>query len=133
MLRNMKAEDYYIGHNKYLNCLSGSPIHQKFFKKDIVFESQEARDLLREEQVPQVLEKLKEKIAAQDSLTPENTKKLLKEITKELKLKGKKVYMPIRIALTGVMHGPELHDLIPVMGAEEVVRRVDRGLHAAWE
>ncbi|MGI6553845.1 MAG: glutamate--tRNA ligase [Bacillota bacterium] len=119
---------------KYLNCLSEVPQYAEvFFKKDIVFESQEARDLLREEQVPQVLEKLKEKIAAQDSLTPENTKKLLKEITKELKLKGKKVYMPIRIALTGVMHGPELHDLIPVMGAEEVVRRVDRGLHAAWE
>ena len=119
---------------KYLNCLSEVPQYAEvFFKKDIVFESQEAIDLLREEQVPQVLEKLKEKVAAQAPLTPENTKKLLKEITKELKLKGKKVYMPIRIALTGVMHGPELHDLIPVMGAEEVVRRVDRGLHAAWE
>lgn len=114
---------------KYLNCLSEIPQYaQVFFKEDIEFESEEAVRLLREEQVPQVMKALKEKLAALDEVTPENTKKLLKEITKELGLKGKKVYMPIRIALTGKMHGPEIHDIISVMGVEEVDRRVDRSL-----
>ena len=65
---------------------------QRFSSKRYCLESQEAEDLLREEQVPQVLEKLKEKLSAQDCLTPENTKKLLKEITKELKLKAKSLH-----------------------------------------
>lgn len=114
---------------KYLNCLSEVPQYAEvFFKREIEFESDEARELLKGEQVPQVMEALKAKLSALEELTPENTKKVLKEITKELKLKGKLVYMPIRIALTGAMHGPEIHDIISVMGLEEVNRRVEWSL-----
>lgn len=114
---------------KYLNCLSEVPQYAEvFFKQDIEFESEEAKELLKEETVPQVIDTLKAKLAALDALTPESVKKVLKEITKELGLKGKQVYMPIRIALTGQMHGPEIHDIISVMGLEEVLRRVDWSL-----
>jgi len=117
---------------KYLDCLCEiSQYAEVFFKKEITFESDEARDMLMGEQVPLVMETLKQKISAAGPLTPETAKKLLKEITKELKLGGKQVYMPIRIALTGAMHGPELHDLIPVLGGEEVLRRVDSTLKSA--
>jgi nondiscriminating glutamyl-tRNA synthetase len=46
-------------------------------------------------------------------------------MTKELKLGGKLVYMPIRVALTGQMHGPELYDVIPLLGREDVLKRLE--------
>jgi len=116
---------------KYLNCLSEVPQYAEvFFKQDIEFESEEAKELLKEDTVPQVIDTLKAKLAALEALTPENVKKVLKGITKELGLKGKQVYMPIRIALTGQMHGPEIHDIISVMGLQEVLRRVEWSLEA---
>ena len=51
-------------------------------------------------------------------------KKILKETNKELKLGGRKVFMPLRVALTGRMHGPELYDIVSVLGKEEVLRRL---------
>jgi len=37
---------------------------------------------------------------------------------------GKKLFMPLRLALTGETHGPELAPLLPLMGRERVVRRL---------
>lgn len=92
--------------------------------EDVVFESEEAAAMLREETFPAVLRAFREKIAQLPALTPENVKALLKDLTKELKLGGKQVYMPVRIALTGRMHGPELFYIIPILGKELVGRRL---------
>lgn len=85
----------------------------------------EALEIIRGEQVPAVLELFKTKIQAMEEVTVEGIKPLLKQITKELKLGGKLVYMPIRIALTGQMHGPELYDIIPLLGRENVFKRLE--------
>ena len=34
--------------------------------------------------------------------------------------------MPIRVALTGVMHGPDLNVIIALMGREKVAQRLRR-------
>jgi glutamyl-tRNA synthetase len=38
--------------------------------------------------------------------------------------KGKELFMPIRKALTGLDHGPELKKLLPLLGAEKVKKRL---------
>lgn len=85
----------------------------------------EALEILKGEQVPEVLNLLASKLIALEQITVENTKALLKQITKELKLGGKQVYMPIRIALTGQMHGPELYEIIPLLGLENLKSRLE--------
>jgi glutamyl-tRNA synthetase len=40
--------------------------------------------------------------------------------------KGAKLFMPLRSALTGATHGPELAPLVGLMGAERVQRRLER-------
>ncbi|KQQ91329.1 glutamate--tRNA ligase [Aureimonas sp. Leaf324] len=37
--------------------------------------------------------------------------------------KGRALFMPLRLALTGLEHGPELADLLPLIGAERAVSR----------
>jgi glutamyl-tRNA synthetase len=38
--------------------------------------------------------------------------------------KGKALFMPLRLALTGLEHGPELANLLPLIGREKVLERL---------
>ncbi len=94
-----------------------------FFAEEIKPENDEAKLVLEEEQVPGVLQLFLDKISTEENLESAQVKKLLKETSKELGLGGRKVFMPIRVALTGQTHGPELHDIIPILGKDEIARR----------
>ena len=39
--------------------------------------------------------------------------------------KGKALYAPLRLALTGLPHGPEMADLLPLIGRTEALRRLE--------
>ena len=86
----------------------------------------EARSILQTETFPAVLELFKQKIGAREVLDPDNAKAILKEITKELKLKGKDVFMPIRVAVTGMMHGPDLDVILALLGKENILARLEK-------
>ncbi len=92
--------------------------------ENVVIENEEAVEILKEETFPLVIKAFREKLMSLPELTPDTVKPLLKAITKELKLGGKQVYMPLRIALTGQMHGPELFYLIPILGKELSLKRI---------
>ena len=49
-------------------------------------------------------------------------------IKPKVKAKGKNLFMPVRIALTGKEHGPELKRIFPVLGLDHVKRRFERAL-----
>jgi glutamyl/glutaminyl-tRNA synthetase len=42
--------------------------------------------------------------------------------------KGKGLFMPMRASVTGKLHGPELKLVLPLLGAEEILRRIDSSL-----
>ena len=48
----------------------------------------------------------------------------LEEIQKEEKIKGKMLFMPSRIMITGEMHGPDLTLIMDVLGKDEVLNRI---------
>ena len=50
------------------------------------------------------------------------------QIVDAAKVKGKFVYMPIRVAVTGVMHGPDLNVIVALMGRDKVLARLDETL-----
>jgi nondiscriminating glutamyl-tRNA synthetase len=99
-----------------------------FFNDNVELENDEAYEVLRDADAPAVFDAFKAKIDALEVVDPASIKALLKAITKELKLGGKKVFMPIRVALTGKMHGPELIDLIPLLGRERALGRLNATL-----
>ncbi|MDD4146801.1 MAG: glutamate--tRNA ligase, partial [Clostridia bacterium] len=70
----------------------------------------------------------RDKLVALEEVTPETIKALLKSIMKELKLKGQFVYMPIRVALTGQQHGPDLFLIIEILGKDLALRRIGKRL-----
>jgi len=95
-----------------------------YFNDEVEFENEEARSVLRQEQIPIVMETFEAKLNELPELTVEGIRQLLKSLSKELKLGGKMVYMPLRVALTGQTHGPELFYIIPILGKERTIRRI---------
>ncbi len=57
-------------------------------------------------------------------LDAESFKTVMKAVQQSTGVKGKWLWMPVRIALTGEMHGPELGYIAEYFGKEENIRRV---------
>jgi len=53
---------------------------------------------------------------------------MIGESLKELKIKGKFLYMPIRASITGKTHGPELPRVISILGPENCMQRANQTL-----
>ena len=114
---------------EYISFASQIPEHAAvFFQDEITMENDETADVLRDPDVPQVMEAFLNKLAAMDPVDGEQVQAALKAVGKELKLGGKKVFMPVRVALTGKMHGPELIALIPLLGVARTTARIRRSL-----
>lgn len=94
-----------------------------FFKREIEY-NDEARDILSGEQVPEVLEQLSKELDELSSFEPEDVKAAVKATQKATGQKGKKLFMPIRTAVTGQTHGPELPHTISLLGKDIVQTRL---------
>jgi nondiscriminating glutamyl-tRNA synthetase len=49
-------------------------------------------------------------------------KSVIKDVGSSLGVKGKALYMPIRAALTGAVHGPDIATVIKIRGRDDVLR-----------
>ena len=89
------------------------------------FWSIQSRHVLNEETAPTVLGAFRNALAELDEITPDVVKATIKAVMKETALKGKFVFMPIRVALTGQMHGPDLNNIVTLLGKEKCLHRLD--------
>ena len=96
-----------------------------FFAEDCTPQDEETAAVLKEETVPAVLKMFRDELAALPEVTADTVQPLFKKIQKGLKVKGKFVYMPIRVAVTGVMHGTDPNVIVALMGRDKVLQRVD--------
>ena len=63
-----------------------------------------------------------------EDVKSENIFPQIKAVQKETGIKGKNLFMPIRIAVSGEMHGPELPDTIYLLGREKSIEHIDNML-----
>lgn len=96
-----------------------------FFKDEIEYD-EEAKSILSEEQVPEVLTAFYEEIDVLEPFEAAGIKKAIKAVQKSTGQKGKKLFMPIRVAVTGQMHGPELPNAIELLGKDKIKKRLAR-------
>ena len=96
---------------------------KQFFVEEIKFNEEEL-EILKQDTTVAVFEDFLEKLEVAGDFTSENIKTLIKTIQKDTGVKGKNLFMPIRIASTGSMHGPELNTSLELLGRDRVVARV---------
>ncbi|WP_110113978.1 glutamate--tRNA ligase [Bacillus sp. CGMCC 1.16541] len=97
---------------------------EMFFKTEIEY-NREARSVLEEEQVPEVLKAFADQVQELETFSAADVKAAVKAVQKATGQKGKKLFMPIRVATTGQTHGPELPQAISLLGKETVLARIE--------
>lgn len=88
----------------------------------------QAEEVLNWEETPEVLEELEKAFSDLEELSPEDVSGLVKEVKEELDVSYKKVYKPLRAAVTGMTSGPEIKEVISILGAEETAKRISKAL-----
>lgn len=101
-----------------------------FFRTHLELDAESAA-ILAEPQVPDVLSAFLGKVEAAAEFTPEQMAVLIKEVQKETGVKGKGLFMPIRVALTGQTHGRDLNQTIYLLGRDRVIDRLKSQIRGA--
>lgn len=97
------------------------------FFEDKMQVSVEAKEFMQDESIPHTLEVFKNHLSnlSDEEFDEEHVFACIKATQKEAKARGKMLYMPIRIATTGIMHGPDLAKSIVLLGKEKVLSRLE--------
>lgn len=98
-------------------------LSELFFRSELSVDD-EAAAVLVEPQVPNVLSTFLAKVEGLADFSVENIGAAIKEVQKETGSKGKGLFMPIRVALTGQMHGRDLNQTIYLLGRDKVIERL---------
>ncbi len=98
---------------------------KQFFGEEVVLENEEVKEVLKLEHVQDLLNTFKNKINSAEVVDAAFGKKVFKMIQKETGIKGKNLYMPIRVALTGQLHGPDIDKTIAILGRENINKRIE--------
>ncbi|MFM1654436.1 glutamate--tRNA ligase [Brevibacillus sp. B_LB10_24] len=108
-------------------CAQIVPLAALFFLDEVVYD-EEAKGILREPQVPEVLAAFKRHLEEAPEYNVESIKASLKNVQKETGHKGKALFMPVRVAVTGQEHGRDLDKTLYLIGREQVLNRLARVL-----
>ena len=96
-----------------------------FFDREIK-PSEECIEFMKNEEIPTVINAFKQEIEAISDWNIENISNAINNVKEKTGVKGKMLYMPIRIKVSGIMHGPELPDTIFLIGKDTVVDRLSK-------
>ncbi len=96
-----------------------------FFDKETK-PSEECIEFMKNEEIPIVINVFKQEIEAISDWNIENISNAINNVKEKTGVKGKMLYMPIRIKVSGIMHGPELPDTIFLIGKDTVVDRLSK-------
>ena len=112
----------YKNHLNYGNEIN--ELTKKFFDTSFEIE-QDAKEFMDSDpQTKEVVKVFKECIENTTEWTVDVLANVINEVKEKAGVKGKMLYMPIRIAASGIMHGPELADTLYLIGKDEILRRV---------
>ena len=111
----------------YINKLNEASEQAKVYYREVSL-TPEQNQILETESSQKVLNSLAAKIEPLLEITTDNFKPLLNEVQNETCLKGKNLFMPIRLSLTGEEHGPELGLIAYVLAKEEILKRLKKSL-----
>ena len=99
-----------------------------FFRDDIDYD-EECQQVLNEEHTPEVLRTFLQEIEGIENFERDEIKAALKRTQKESGYKGKKLFMPIRVAVTGATHGPDIANSLALIGKEKTMAMIKKLLN----
>lgn len=99
-----------------------------FFDDKFNLNEGENQKALSSENAKKILDKVLKSIDSFNFKDSRECKKKIDDIGKELGLKGKDLYWPVRVALSGSNKGPDLGLIISLLGKDKIKVRIERAL-----
>ncbi len=99
-------------------------LYDEFFEQEFVLD-QEMIDFLNQEGVNETLIAFRDLLQELESFNAVDIKPFIKQAGKIAGSKGKMLFMPLRIATTASMHGPDLPQVLALLGKETVIERLN--------
>ena len=100
-----------------------APFIEEFYQDTLEIE-EDAREIIQEDHVPGLWELFYRKLEELDPYEEEGIQASIKACQKELGIKGKQLFMPLRIGVSGRMHGSDLVKTIALLGRERALKRL---------
>jgi glutamyl-tRNA synthetase len=103
------------------------PMLKEFLEQTSFAETDDGKEILAWETTPLIITYLKEQMSNTDAefVSADQFGEWMNFCKKELKIKGKPLFMGFRYSLTGQNHGPDLKVLIPLIKKETLVKRLN--------
>jgi nondiscriminating glutamyl-tRNA synthetase len=98
-------------------------LYENFLSQPFVL-NEDMISFLKEHQLQELIKTFKAKIETID-WTPEAIQELTKDISVSLGIKGKPLFMGLRIATTAELHGPSLPNMLALLPKDTVLSRLD--------
>ncbi|MDQ7063801.1 MAG: glutamate--tRNA ligase [candidate division KSB1 bacterium] len=99
---------------------------EMFFIDESEPENEQAVVMLNRESTQKVFWSFLRQLDTIGQMTVEQFRKIMKVVSEETGVMGKDLWMPVRIALTGKMHGPDLPLVAEILGKEKCRRLIKR-------
>jgi glutamyl-tRNA synthetase len=113
----------------YCSCLSEIKAHIDYFLTDNFEITPEAREILLKEESKIVLSHFKEALEKEKRTIVDSVfAEIAKDIIQKINIKGKNFFLPIRAAITGRVNGPEIYFILPIIGKETAIRRIEKAM-----
>ncbi|SCZ81972.1 glutamate--tRNA ligase [Acidaminobacter hydrogenoformans] len=96
-----------------------------FRAKTVEPEDGETLEMMKQPHVVEMLGVFKDMVEAADQVDAAFSKQVFKEVQAATGIKGKALFMPIRAAISGQLHGPEMVDLMTILGKKRIISRVE--------
>ncbi len=98
----------------------------KLFFEDEISLNDECKEFMKDCSIPNTIKSFKEELEGMSDWSVSNINDAINKVKEKTGAKGKMLYMPIRIKVSGRMHGPELGDTIYLIGKEKVLERLSK-------
>lgn len=96
-----------------------------FIKDEDMVWDEEAVEAIKTEDAKKLIDSFLNHLEEVDEIDSEFASTIMKKIQKETGIKGKNLWFPVRAAVTGSVHGPELSNAFVIMGKEKIKERLN--------
>ncbi|MFY9114512.1 MAG: glutamate--tRNA ligase [Dethiobacteria bacterium] len=103
-----------------------------FFNNDFDYDADAAGKILGKDDAKDNIRLFIDQLRSLDNISRDNIQKMMDNIFAKYKISPGRLNGPVRIAVSGRSMGPELIDIILILGPEETVRRCEKALTLNW-
>jgi glutamyl/glutaminyl-tRNA synthetase len=104
-----------------------------FYQNELEIEDEEAREIMKQESAQEVLTTFLQKLDNFSKISIDEFKTIMSEVQQETGYKKQELWMPIRVGLTGVTHGPDLPLVIEIFGKSKIQNFMQQAIKVTSE